>query len=470
MNPRLKALLEQKQALVTEAQALDAKADWNENETARSKELPSLIAAADQAIDETKDFSSIVKGANETLNGFGKIMSQAAAGQIVKDIAAENAAVRYRGRVNNFTGANEREKAIKAYRFGMWLMATGGNRSAIAYCQGNGLPVVQDLTGGASFGRDVSGFQSSLGQNELVNEDGGYLVPPEFEADLIILREMYGVFRQFARVTPMKGDTKSRPRRKSGLTAYFTGDGEAATASKMGWDRVSLTAKKVMVLDYTTTELDEDSMINLGDTLAGEIAYAFAKLEDDCGFNGDGTSTYGGIVGARAKLKNISGTIASIKGLFVGAGNNYSELTLSDFTGVLGLLPQYADTPNTGWFVHKTFYHQVMEKLMLAAGGVTAAEVAAGRRTLVFMGYPVHISQQMPRVEANSQVCCLFGDMRLAADFGDRRATTIMFSEHAAFTTDEIAIRGTERFDINVHDVGDTTDPGPLVGLITAAS
>ena len=32
-------------------------------------------------------------------------------------------------------------------------------------------------------------------------------------------------------------------------------------------------------------------------------------------------------------------------------------------------------------------------------------------------------------------------------------------------------IRGTERFDIVVHDVGnDSGTPGPIVGLITAAS
>jgi hypothetical protein len=36
---------------------------------------------------------------------------------------------------------------------------------------------------------------------------------------------------------------------------------------------------------------------------------------------------------------------------------------------------------------------------------------------------------------------------------------------------DEVAIRGTERFDIVVHDVGDNAgNTGPIVGLITAAS
>jgi hypothetical protein len=58
-------------------------------------------------------------------------------------------------------------------------------------------------------------------------------------------------------------------------------------------------------------------------------------------------------------------------------------------------------------------------------------------------------------------------------------------SEHAlnAFEQDEVVIRGTERFDIVVHDVGDPTPAagpakspqlgniaGPVVGMITASS
>jgi HK97 family phage major capsid protein len=49
---------------------------------------------------------------------------------------------------------------------------------------------------------------------------------------------------------------------------------------------VRLTAKKIGVLTKYTRELNEDAVINIGDDLAGEIAYAFGAFEDDCGFNG----------------------------------------------------------------------------------------------------------------------------------------------------------------------------------------
>ena len=83
------------------------------------------------------------------------------------------------------------------------------------------------------------------------------------------------------------------------------------------------------------------------------------------GWNGDGTSTYHKITGVCAKLKGLSGTIANIAGLVVGTGNAYSELILGDFTKVKSKLPQYADTVNAAWYCHKTFYHSVMEQLMV---------------------------------------------------------------------------------------------------------
>lgn len=470
MNPRLKALLAQKQAYISEAKTLNEKADWTSDDETRATELKGLIAASDQAIAEAQDFSDSVQKADALLNG-GKF-SPAAAATVIGDIAAEAAASRYRGRIRNFTGTPE-QQARKAYRFGMWLMATKGNPQALAYCAQNGLPVTHFAAPGASFGAPQ--FNSTvLGASEGINEDGGYLVPPEFESDMIVLREMFGVFRKFARNQPMGSDTTSRLRRRSGLTAYFVGEGTAAAASKKGWDRVVLTAQNAMVLSYVTSQVNEDSIINMGDDLAGEISYAFAALEDDCGFNGDGTSTYGKMTGVRQRLYDVYGAGGGV-GLVlgsgsVGSGTLWQELTLADFNKVSGALPQYADTPNAAWYCHKVFYHDVMERLMLAAGGVTAAEVAAGRRTPIFMGYPVNISQKMPKTETVSQVPVVFGDLGLAADFGDRRQTTIRFSDQFAFDTDQIAIKGTERFDINVHDVGDATNAGPVVGLVTAAS
>lgn len=369
--------------------------------------------------------------------------------------------------LDNFKGE---DGAVYAYRFAKWFAATV-LKSAYATVGIFDVPIVKAAEAYCKeFGLDTKAHSESN------NALGGYLVPPEFGNDIIDLRETYGVFRRYAKVVPMMSDTKSWPRRTGGLTVYNPAEAGSITASDKGWDSVSLTARKFACLALYSSELDEDSMINIGDDLAGEIAYAFANKEDECGFNGDGTSTYFGITGVREKIKGLSGTIANIAGLVVGAGNTYSELTLPNFNDVVAKLPAYADTPRAAWFVHKTFYHSVMEKLALASGGVPAAEVANGMRQFRFLGYPVVVSQVMPKTEANSQVCALLGDLGLASLFGDRRQLSIAYSSEYKFAEDQLAIKGTQRVDINVHDVGnaDATAanrvPGPIVGLITAAS
>jgi hypothetical protein len=98
-------------------------------------------------------------------------------------------------------------------------------------------------------------------------------------------------------VVPMGSDTLNWPRRTGGLTAFFTGENQAVTESQAAWDNVNLTAKKCAVLTRMSTEIEQDAVVAIADWLVGEMAYAFASKEDDCGFNGDGTSTYGGMRG-----------------------------------------------------------------------------------------------------------------------------------------------------------------------------
>lgn len=358
------------------------------------------------------------------------------------------------GVIRSFKGDHAAEKA---YRFGKWILGGPlGRRSAMDWCNANGLIMTRD-------------------QSEASNEAGGYLVPEEFGNDLIDLKETYGVFRRNTKIVPMSSDVQSDPRRTGGLTAVFEGEADTGAVSTLGWDRVSLTAKKLMVLARYSSEISEDSLISMADTLANEMAYAFANKEDECGFNGDGTDTYGGIVGVREKLLGLSATRANIAGLVVGSGNLYSELALVDFEAVVAKLPEYADTPAAKWFVSRSFYYNVMVKLALASGGNAATDVEAARGKR-FLGYDVEFAQVMPKVEANDQVCALLGDLAKGSRMGTRRDTTISLSEHVLHSTDQIQVRGTERFDINVHDVGNESATaasrvaGPIVGLLTAAA
>ena len=110
-----------------------------------------------------------------------------------------------------------------------------------------------------------------------------------------------------------------------------------------------------------------------------------------------------------------------------------------------------------------------MATLQTAAGGNTVVDLANGG-TPRFLGYPVELVQVMPTTTANSQVACLFGDLRLGSMLGDRRSLTLALSSDYKFAEDQLAIRGTQRIDINIHDVGSTATAGPIVALTMKAS
>lgn len=365
------------------------------------------------------------------------------------------------GKLKNLKGP---DADVRAYKLGVLALAGFWRHdSSIEVCKSLGLPL--------------------KAQTEGSNAGGGFTVPNELSSDIIDLREEYGVIEQYLRFEPMNSETKEIMRRTGGLTAYWAGEGEAITESEKSWDRIELTNRKLAAIGIYSSELNEDSIVNLGDDLAGEIAYAFAIKLDEAGFNGDGSETYGRVIGFRQALKGLSGTIANIAGLVVSTGTGYAAsydaIVLKDFLKVKGKLPRYAyKRGKPRWFVSQFFWNTVMEPLGLAAGGVTAKEIEQGlaRETPMFLGYPVEFVEVMPQASEVSQVCCLFGVPQLAGTMGKGRAMTLSLSDQYKWATDMLAIKGTQRVAINIHDVGNASGtaslrkPGPVVGLITASS
>jgi HK97 family phage major capsid protein len=113
-----------------------------------------------------------------------------------------------------------------------------------------------------------------------------------------------------------------------------------------------------------------------------------------------------------------------------------------------------------------------MKSLANAAGGNTSADITSGPG-MTFLGYPVEVSQVFPSATASGQIPVVFGNFRMAGMLGDRRQETIAFSDTATvggqsvWERDQIAVKGSQRFDIVIHDFGSGTVAGPIVALET---
>jgi HK97 family phage major capsid protein len=347
------------------------------------------------------------------------------------------------GKLKAFRGQNAE---LDAYKSGMILRAALNPHDyrALRWCEKNGIEV--------------------RAMSEGTNTAGGALVANEMSQAIIDLRETYGIFRQNCKVVPMASDTMDIPRRTGGLTAAFVGEATAPTASDKSFDQIKLVAKKLATLTYLSEELNDDAIINLADDLAQECAYAFALKEDQCGFTGTGTSTYGGING----LTNILTTASGLKGAVAAASGHdtFGEIDATDLANCIGTLPQYA-AMDAGFFCSKTCFDVVFSRLAINAGGNTIQTIA-GAVQRSYLGYPIYISQVLPTSTGtiNGTAMLFFGSLRLAAKLGERRGIQVRRSDEIKFVEGQIAIKATERVDINVHDFGDTTTAGPIVGLM----
>lgn len=347
------------------------------------------------------------------------------------------------GRPRAFTGP---DAAARAERAGRWVQATLlGDHDAAAWCRDNGMFVTRAM-------------------GESIGTAGGFLVPAEVEEAIIALRDIAGVFRQKATVRTMGSDVRHFPRRLGGLTAYFTAENAALTESSATWDNVTLSAKKLGILNRVSSELLEDEVVGLGEYFVQEMAFAFADKEDDCGFVGDGTSTYGGMTGLTKALIGKAGGVAA-----ASAHNTFLTLDGPDVEKMMAALPAYA-WQGACFYCSAYALATLFARLTVTTGGVIMTQNGP-RQLISYLGFPVIPTPKLPTgtTAQSGNVMILFGDLSLSTILGSRRGVSVARSVDVFFESDTLAIRGTERFDIVNSNVGDSTTAGPIVGLIGTA-
>lgn len=333
-----------------------------------------------------------------------------------------------------------------AYASGKFLQASLlGDRNAIQWCNEHGI-AIQNV------------------HSTTDNSKGGVLVPDVMESAIINLREEYGVARRSVRVWPMSSMVLEVPRRSSGFTAYFVGENSQGTESDLAFSQIRLDAKKLMIMTRLSMELNDDSIISLADLVAQESAWSLAEKEDQCCFNGDGTSTYGGIVGLKNALLAGS-TVTAATG-----DQTFADLLFGVFEDAIGKLPRFPGI-RPAWYMHSAGFYASAARLMDAAGGNTIQTLQGGVSGVSFLGYPVVFTQVLENrlTGTNGLVFGYFGDLSMAVAMGSRSGIEVSADASRYFEYDQLAIRVKERFDINVHETGTATAAGPVVALKFAA-
>jgi len=274
---------------------------------------------------------------------------------------------------------------------------------------------------------------------------GGALVFGEFSTEMIELFDQYGVARQAVGVTQMQSNQMTIPRMASDVTVYDVGENDAITPSDEGYDNVTLNATKTAALKRLPMELLKFAAIDVVDIVGRSMARAVGKWEDESYING----SHG-----RTGLDTLVATTGTDR--FDSNSGGWASITISDVQSAIGLLPGWAHAEGVGIMCSSAFYSTVLDTFAFNAGGNSGNDLKTGFGGMTMWGqYPVFISESMPSSYSDGQNVMYIGAFKAASKFGlVSGSEAFATSDQRYFDQDQFAVRYTQLWDINLHDVG----------------
>ena len=150
--------------------------------------------------------------------------------------------------------------------------------------------------------------------SESVGADGGYLVPEEFENQIVRGIDETNIIRSIAKVITTAHDRKI-PVAVGHSVATWTEENAAFTESNPSFGQKQIDAFKLTDLIRVSTELLQDSAFNVEDYIIREFSYAFGVAEEQAFCVGTGTNQPTGIFtenGGEVGFTTSSATVITI--------------------------------------------------------------------------------------------------------------------------------------------------------------
>jgi HK97 family phage major capsid protein len=256
---------------------------------------------------------------------------------------------------------------------------------------------------------------------------GGELVIPELFNGFIDVLGYSSVGVQVASLFPTSSNSLTIPKIGE-IEASFFDEAGTITDDDATTDDVEIALHKIGRLIKISNELAEDvaAGVALAQTIANRLGLAIAKKIDSVWLQGDAGKSITGLVDA------------------IAAGNTVEQGTSNDATDLadmVGLIDYRAG--NTAWVVSSAGWSHILK-----ASVVTQSTTVGGRVLPVVMGAPVYHCLGLP-----AGTLALYGDFSAATAVAYKaNGLQIAASTDAAFATDQVVYRGTQRVGISNHD------------------
>lgn len=281
---------------------------------------------------------------------------------------------------------------------------------------------------------DIAGIVKALGESN--DETGGFLVPDEFQAEIVRYLDEASVVRPGARVFNMTRDNLTLPTLVQsssvfgGMSVVAVAESTEGTDSQPVFGRLTLEANKIMGIVPTSNELLDDSAVNLANFLVVVFGEAMADFEDSKFLTGNGINVPLGIVETTGI--NLVSREASTSITFTDIINMWKG-TLSTFDR------------NAVWITNKAGLAQLMQIDRDNSSGVLMF-LPSLRDAIpaTVLGKPVLVTERVKSLGTKGDI--LYGDLKHYF-IGDRGGIQVDSSIHERFRFDETLIRMIKRVD-----------------------
>ena len=284
-------------------------------------------------------------------------------------------------------------------------------------------------------------------------------LPTEYSGELRELISEFGVARRQMMPYPI-GLGTARPARMGARPAFGSvAMSVAFTEKSPTLTFASLESHKIGGIVRLPREIDEQSVVAMGQFLARYGAVEFARAEDTWGFLADGTSAYETVKGIVQIARDNSKTV-----VLASTKTKPSDATLADFRNLRTKVNKAALNGRLSAYYLDSTWEAQLPSFRTAAEPNIYQRLPDGSGLLD--GYPIVWTDVMTPYGTSAQVdspLAVFGALSFwwMGEHGQPRIDT---SEHVYFANDQLAVRFIEEIDFD-YAAADAT-----AALITAAS
>jgi HK97 family phage major capsid protein len=291
--------------------------------------------------------------------------------------------------------------------------------------------------------KDVIGMESRAA---LTTTD--IALPDEYQGEVVELVAQYGSARKYGTVFPLGTASVKLPRLKTSPAFGLIAMSAAITQKSPQVEFVTFAPEKWGGLVILPNEMNEDSVIALGQFVARYSAREMAKIEDTVFWAADGTATYDSLKGlllsTSAANDNKLVTLAAGK-------TKTSDIDLAACRDMRAGVDSAA--LNSGAYYFHPSFEQACSRFNTAGD---KPYVANGINGATLDGFPIHWVDVLPvynKTATISTIFGLFGDASFHY-LGVRGGMRYDVSDQAGFANDQLYIRALERFTIGKMAAG----------------